>query len=129
MDIEAAGRVAGKVYKATMNGSPVWRFAMLAAVLYLGYNMVYGSLNETQAGEVDEKIAPIQSDIAALVSAQNKKALEDLTDSLLATKRDQCDAVREGRNASAWTKRISELMRDYYERAKTPFDMPGCGEV
>ncbi len=118
--------VARDLTKLALNGSPYWRLAVTGCVMALSATALWGHYNYARAEEVDQKIEsavdPIRVDLTSI-------KIERLTDSILSAKRDQCDAVREGRAAQAWTKRIQELSSQYFKMVGRPFEMPTCGEV
>jgi hypothetical protein len=119
--------------KLTLNGSPRWRVLVMLSLLALIIAQLYAGLNSAEAGEVDSKIEaavqPLRSDLEAIKAEQRAKKREDLQDAILAAKRDQCDAVREGRSAQAWTRRIAELSDQYFRVVGQSFQMPTCSEV
>jgi hypothetical protein len=129
-DVKEAAR---DITKLALNGSPYWRMGVTITVLVIGAAVIWGRYNYAYADDVERKIeqavAPIRSDIAQMKEEQQRRALADLTDFIMAARRDQCDAARDGRNASAWTKRLAELSDQYYRLAGRSFDIPGCSEV
>jgi hypothetical protein len=125
--------MAKDAVKFTLNGSPRWRVVVMLSLVALSIAQLYAGLNRAEAGEVDSKIEaavqPLRNDLESIKAEQRAKKREDLQDAILAAKRDQCDAVREGRSAQAWTRRIAELNDQYFRVVGQSFQMPTCSEV
>lgn len=67
--------------------------------------------------------------LTAALDYLRESKIVDLQKTILLTKKEQCDAIREGRSATYWTQQLSQQKQRYFELTANQADVPSCAEV
>lgn len=118
MSYSTVKEAAKDLTKLALNGSPYWRVLVTIFVLGLCFATAWGYVNYARAGEVDSIKADVR-DMKAIFVAQ----------SIITAKRNQCEAIANGRSAVAWTVRLQQLRDEYGRLTQKDFPLLDCSEV
>lgn len=75
-------------------------------------------------------------DLAKVAASQMQQSsdmkvirVELLSNTIFGLRRDQCEAVKEGRGAGAYTQRLQEKLNDYFSIVGHEYILPACNEM
>lgn len=118
MSYSTVKEAAKDLTKLALNGSPKWRVGVTVFIVGLCFASMWGYVNYARASEVDSIKADVR-DMKAIFVAQ----------SIITAKRNQCEAIANGRNAVAWTERLQQLRDEYGRLTAKEFPLLDCSEV
>lgn len=84
---------------------------------------------DKRVGAIDSRLAKVENAVATLTAEQRQAQALTIEGQIFAVKKEQCNAVKEGKNPRAWTERLKTLEGQYRQIMGYRYDTPGCNEV